>query len=150
MYRYLLERKTDSLVLVKDELEFIDSYMFLINIRHGKSIQFNNQLSKQTINSIYIPPNTLQMLAENAIKHNQFSSESPLKIQFDESDQLILVSNNYRKRKLIEATTGIGLDNIAKRYEIVSGKRIVVEKNEESFIVKLPKIHQKEYESINI
>jgi len=148
MYRYILDKDKKSLVTINEELQFLKSYIFLIKVRHKEFINFNIDIAKDTKENIYIPPNTLQMLAENAIKHNKFSKEEPLIIEIFENDNSIVIRNNLNKRLLIERSSEIGLENIQRRYELLVKKDIIVEEKKNEFIVTIPKLNIKEYESV--
>lgn len=150
MYRYILDKGKNSLVRLDEELSFLESYLFLMKIRFDKSINFRLEFLESSKEKIYLPPNTLQMLAENAIKHNKFSSDKPLRITISEEGETIVVQNNFSKKKLLEGSSGIGLENIKLRYELLGGKKVEISSNEEFFTVVLPVYNSKEYESIDI
>jgi LytS/YehU family sensor histidine kinase len=80
------------------------------------------------------------MLAENAVKHNSFTKDNQLVIEILEDDEYIIVRNNISKRKLLQESTGIGLQNIRKRYAIESNKEVLIEESNNYFTVKLPKL----------
>lgn len=140
IYRYILDKKFDNLVPVQTELEFLQSYLFLIGIRHQNGIDFEQQLSPEILANGMLPPATLQMLIENAIKHNRFSANEPLKIRVWSDGQFLYVENNISKKIGVESSSGIGLENIRKRYELVSGQPIIIEETLAVFRVKLPLI----------
>lgn len=150
VYRYTMDQKEKYLVTLEEELEFLDSYIFLIKIRHEENIIFSFDLKEETKKNKYIIPIALQMLVENAIKHNQCSSEEPLKIDIYEESDFIVVRNILNKRKLIEGTSKIGLENIKKRYDLLCGKEIIIEELDHYFIAKLPKLKKQDCENINI
>lgn len=150
IYRYILEKRDEILVPLKDELTFLDSYFFLIRIRHENHINFSADLKPQTTHDFYLPPNTLQMLIENAIKHNQFSDNAPLHITISENDGFLIIKNTLKRRKLIEETSKLGLENIKNRYVLLSGKGILVDEEAGLFIVSLPKLGKNIYESTHI
>lgn len=136
-YRYILDKKMENLVPVRSELSFLESYIFLIKIRHQKNIEFIINLDEPILDTL-MPPAALQMLVENAIKHNTFSSDQPLHINIFNSNGYIAVSNEFRKRTGIMHSTGVGLDNICKRYELMTPVKVEVQENRERFVVKLP------------
>jgi len=150
IYRYILEKRDEILVPLQDELTFLDSYFFLIKIRHENHIAFSVDLDVQTINNSYLPPNTLQMLIENAIKHNQVSDNEPLKISISENDTFLVIKNTLKRRKLIEETSKLGLENIRNRYILLSGGKVMIAEDAGSFIVSLPKLGKEIYESTHI
>lgn len=139
IYRYILDKKFENLVSIRTELDFLESYLFLISIRHQHSIVFSEEISPQVKEKGMIPPATLQMLVENAIKHNRFSSNDPLHITLKSEGDFLLISNPLRRKTVREISPGIGLDNIRKRYELASGRSIAVEESPDHFfIVKIP------------
>lgn len=143
MYRYILERKIENVVPITAELEFLRSYMFLMNIRHQEEIHFATYLSADTLQRCFIPPATLQILVENAIKHNRFSKTSPLNIDLSETDELIVVTNNLNKRNSTSTSLGVGLDNVKKRYELLGEDGIHVKESQTHFTVSVPKLYQR-------
>lgn len=143
LYRYILDNREKEYVLLEEEIKYLGSYFFLIKIRFENLIILNVNLSDRALKNIVIPPNTLQMLAENAVKHNRFSNEKPLEIYLDESDDYIIMYNNIDKRKLINVTSGVGLENIRARYELIFKKKIIIEEQNFIFRVKLPKLDKK-------
>ena len=140
IYRYILDKKFENLVSIQTELDFLDSYLFLISIRHQNSIRFTAEIDEQIKAQGTIPPATLQMLIENAIKHNRFSANDPLLIHVKSEGGYLLVSNQVRKKNVPAISSGIGLENIRKRYELASGRVIEIHRSDEVFIVKIPVI----------
>lgn len=140
-YRYILDKKFDNLVTIATELEFLASYTYLIKIRHQSSIQINIDVPEKVQLQGKIPPATLQMLMENAIKHNRFSSNDPLRINITREADELVISNDLKKRNINDASIGVGLDNIAKRYELTCDKKIVITETENTFTVKVPIIY---------
>lgn len=139
-YRYILEIDTDSVVTVDKELEILDSWFFLIMIRHQDYICLSVNLAEETRSKCKILPHSLLMLAENAVKHNVFTKNNQLFIEIIEDDEYIIVRNNINKRKLLQESTGIGLQNIRKRYDLESIKKVLIEESDNYFVVKLPKL----------
>lgn len=142
IYRYILDKKFDNLVPIQTELDFLDSYLFLIRIRHQNSIDCVTKVGDNVKLNGFMPPATLQMLIENAIKHNRFSTSEPLKITIENRDGFLLVSNSVNDKLKKELSAGIGLENIRKRYQLASGQSIEISKSPEKFLVKLPIITQ--------
>jgi LytS/YehU family sensor histidine kinase len=150
IYRYVLEVRDETVVPLSQELDFLNAYIFLMTVRHNDSIRFRIEISDETSKYTFIPKNSLQMLAENAVKHNRFSKESPLVVRISEDVDYIRVINNIDRRELIDGSSGIGLENIRKRYELISEKRIEMEETAMTFCVKLPKLRKSELKSINL
>lgn len=141
-YRYILDKKIENLVPIQTELDFLDSYLFLIRIRHQNSIQFVASIDEKTRTKGMIPPVTLQLLVENAIKHNRFSVNDPLVITVESTDGYLQMSNPIRKKLSADISLGIGLENIQKRYDLIGDRSIVVSESDDMFIVKIPIITQ--------
>jgi len=139
IYRYILEQRNDATSSVEDELDFAKKYLDLQQMRFENSINVETNISSGVMDR-KIPSLSLQLLLENAIKHNGFSDESPLKINiFDDNDELV-VSNTVRKRKNISDTSGMGLQNINDRYSLLKKKQITIDSSNSLFTVKLPLI----------
>lgn len=140
-YRYILDKKFENLVTVQTELDFLDAYLFLIRIRHQQSIQFLASIDEQVKSKGMIPPVTLQLLIENAIKHNRFSANDPLVITVKSEGGYLVVSNHIRRKANPDISSGIGLENIRNRYSLISDKEIEILTADEMFIVKIPVIN---------
>jgi len=138
LYRYILDNKESEMVSLAKEIELLDSYLFLLKIRHDNCIKLEYQIKIDTL-GFFVPTLSLQMLIENAVKHNSFSKEKPLKIKiFNEDDQFIIIQNQVNLKTGITNSTKIGLDNIKSRYDLKSDKQVVIYQSEEVFKVKLP------------
>ncbi len=142
IYRYILDKKFENLVSIQTELDFLESYLFLIGIRHQNSIQFSADVGEKARTKGMIPPATLQMLIENAIKHNRFSVNDPLVITLKSEAGFLLIRNPVKKKLQPEMASGIGIENIRKRYELSSGQGITVSQSDDVFTVKIPIIEQ--------
>ncbi|MDP4261569.1 MAG: histidine kinase [Bacteroidota bacterium] len=139
VYKYFLINKNRELIPFKDEMEFIDNYFFLLQIRHEGKLQLQVELNEEARRTM-IPPCALQVLVENAIKHNEFSEDKPLFIKISMNGQYIRVSNNAKPKSYSVTSTGIGLKNLSARYRIICKKNIVIENARDNFTVKLPLI----------
>ena len=135
VYRYLLENKDKQTVNLSTELKFAEAYIYLHQIRFGENLKSYINISEKNFS---IVPLSLQMLIENAIKHNIISEDKPLSIEISSSDGYIIVKNNLQTKNTRETSLNIGLENIKKRYIYLTNKELVIEKNENSFVVKLP------------
>jgi LytS/YehU family sensor histidine kinase len=138
VYRYILESNQKDLVNLKDELEFLNAYFFLLDKRFGKKLIVQIDITSD-LYLTSIPPMALQLLAENAIQHNSITSSAPLKIKIFNDDNMICVENNLQKKETGNST-GIGLNNLLKRYQLIANKVITIKENKDRFIVKLPVI----------
>jgi Histidine kinase len=142
VYRYLLDHRDDKVVALIDELDIIKKLIFLFKARYGNSFDVKVNIP-QNLNTKLIAPLTLQMLLENATKHNIISKEYPLKLEITcEGYEYLVVMNNIQKKNRIGETTKLGLDTIKKRYQFISKKEVVVTETNDLFIVKIPLIDQ--------
>ncbi|RIH64686.1 hypothetical protein D1164_13685 [Mariniphaga sediminis] len=144
--RYIIEKNEFHLVKLSEELEFLDAYFFLIKTRFEEGVFLENRLQKPFVENTYIPPVTLQLLVENAVIHNKSNPENPLKITIDREEKFIVVKNNLNLRVKNEPSTQMGLKNISKRYELVSGQKVIILKTDSEFIVKIPSLNYSDYE----
>lgn len=137
VYRYVLESREKELVSLKEELAFVDSYIFLQKIRHEESLQF--ELDGKMDQNLMVVPLSVQMLVENAFKHNVVSDEEPLTIKVYQENQQLVIENNLQKKNILkEESSGIGLENIKARYEILTDDQVLIEEDHELFRVALP------------
>jgi sensor histidine kinase YesM len=136
VYRYTLENRDRDLVSFEDEKKFIESYLFLLNIRFEDSLIVDLQLDENKKGMLI--PMALQILVENAIKHNMISKQKPLKLKIETCDGVVCVSNNLQLPKDKPQSTGFGLENIKKRLRLLSDKGLEVEQTETTFTAKLP------------
>lgn len=136
VYRYVLDTRDKEVVPIVDELNFLNSYLFLQQIRFGNKLKIEINLEGLKGN---LPPLAIQMLMENAIKHNIISDEQPLIIHLYKENDMIVVKNSLQQKKVLsDNSPGVGLENIRKRYAFLSNKPMEVIKDEHSFQVKLP------------
>jgi PAS domain S-box-containing protein len=138
VYRYVLENKDNELVNLSTEMGFLDAYIFLINIRFMDKVQVKINIPEEKKNHRIIPL-AMQLLIENAIKHNAMSKKSPLVIDiFIDGDNLLNVVNNLQEREAHMTSTGVGLKNIQNRYRLLNNTVPVFEKTQTHFIAKIP------------
>ncbi len=137
VYRYVLETRNKTTVTLESELEFLEAYIYLNKVRFRDNLQIEQELS-DAYRHRHIPALSLQLLVENAIKHNVVSREHPLVIRIFEEEGQLVVENKKRVKQTLGHSTKIGLQNIINRYEILTSEPIVVINNEVLFSVKLP------------
>jgi PAS domain S-box-containing protein len=138
VYRYVLENKDNDLVDLNTELDFLDAYMFLLNIRFMDKIKMDVNIILDT-QQYYILPLALQLIIENAIKHNTMSKKMPLHIKiFVDELQMLNVTNNLQERESHMTSTGVGLKNIAHRYKLLEMPEPEFYKTETHFVAKVP------------
>jgi sensor histidine kinase YesM len=142
VYRYVLDTRDKEVVALEDELKFLESYLFLQKIRFGNNLAVEINLD---IQGKLIAPLALQLLVENAIKHNIASSDNPLFIEITEREGYIVVENSLQRKNMPEEKSpGIGLENIKSRYKFLSDHPVVVDVSKDKFVVKLPLIESDE------
>lgn len=139
VYRYILSHKTRDLVTLGEELGFLQDYFALMKIRFGHALSLTIDIPDGWHETYFLPPISLQIPAENAIKHNEFSDEKPLHLSLTAvPGPMILFSNPSAPRKLMRPSSGIGLDNLSNRYRLITGKNIHAVKAGHFFHVSLP------------
>ncbi len=136
VYRYVLQSKNKRLVKLKDEFDFMKAYYALHKERLGEGLLMEYDISSEEMDK-ELAPLTGQLLIENAIKHNVTSKETPLKIQVMVENDYFVVSNNLNLRTT-SYSTKTGLRNLARRYEMLADKEVLVQYDEERFEVKIP------------
>ena len=134
-----MKNKNQDLIPLKDELAFIDNYFFLLQIRYENKLQLQTELNADS-GYLMIPPCAIQVLIENAIKHNEFSSANPLNICISMNGQYLKVTNNVRPKPHSVNSTNIGLKNLSSRFKITCRKDITIHNNHSFFSVNLPVI----------
>jgi len=136
VYRYVLDTRNREVVSLEEELQFLNAYLFLQQIRFGDKLQIKIELNGV---ESHVAPLAFQMLIENAIKHNVISQDDPLMIRlYSDLDYLVIENNFQKKSVLMEDSPRIGLENIRKRYAFLSDRPIEVVQVEKLFRVKLP------------
>lgn len=136
VYRYTLELKKEHMVPVREELEFVKAYTYLLQSRFGNKLQILIDLDDNVLTNKVLPM-SLQLLIENAIQHNVITKNKPLQIIIKTENDFICVENNIQKRKAVDSF-GIGLNNINNRYKLLMNKEIEIISSKEMFKVKLP------------
>lgn len=136
-FRNILEVRDNELIPLKEELRMVRDYSFIQHKRFGDNFSLDIQLDDRLANTL-IPPLTLQLLTENAIKHNIISRNKPLKVKLHNDLENIIVENNLQEKKVAESSTGLGLKNISERYLLISNKVVRVEKTNTEFKIYLP------------
>jgi len=136
--RYMLQSRDKEAVLLRDELKIARDYVFVQQSRFGDKLQVEFDVPEKYYHYA-IPPLALQMLLENAIKHNVVSKEDPLKVKVYIHDRFFVVVENTVKAKIDkDPSTGVGLANIQNRYLHLTGKNIIVKQENDKFAVMLP------------
>lgn len=137
VYRYILDSRDRETVTIEEEIQQLESYFFLLKIRFGDS--FNSKIDVQSLDR-NIAPLTLQMLVENAVKHNEVSKSKPLFVEIREEQQHLIVENNLQIKQNVSDSSGVGLPNIQARYRFLTDQLVETEQNTTHFRVKIPLI----------
>jgi tetratricopeptide (TPR) repeat protein len=147
-YRYILEQKDQSLVTLRTELGFIESYAFLLKIRFENKFNLVIDLPEEMLDRYKIAPLTLQLLVENAVKHNRMSLTEPLivTIALDEN-QMLVVKNKLQPRSTPTKSTGVGLQNIMNRYALLTDRPVWAGETEDQFVIKIPLLDGQQFQS---
>jgi hypothetical protein len=146
IYRYILDNEETDLIPLEKEIEFVKRYFDLQKERDGNKIELNIDILYAV--PFKIVPVSLQLLLENAFKHNSASENTPLKIQIQNESEYVVVANNIQRKNVLKDSFGTGLPNLKKRIQLITGKEMIVTQENNKFIVKLPIVHIKD-ESIN-
>jgi hypothetical protein len=137
VYRYVLEQKNKDLVSVDEELNFARTYVRLLKMRFEDSIVF--EIPEKSSNpEAKIVPLSLQLLLENAVKHNVVTASKPLHIVVREESGMLEVSNNLQEKQVVKKSSGVGLQNIKQRYNILTDREVFIDKTISNFSVSLP------------
>lgn len=139
VYRYILESRDREVAPLREEVDILHAYLFLMDIRFGAALQATVNLPE--LPHAGIAPLTLQMLAENALKHNEMSKEHPLRLDVFAENDYIVVRNNLQPKTILPDSTGTGLGNIRARYALLADKEVLVTDHDGFFTVKVPILH---------
>lgn len=137
VYRYVLEQKSKELVTVDEELNFARTYMSLLKMRFEDSIIFEIP-DKASNPESKVVPLSLQLLLENAVKHNMVTSNKPLHIKIYEDGDHLVVQNNLQPKQIVKKSSGVGLENIKQRYQLLSNRKVHINQREKDFAVAIP------------
>lgn len=138
VYRYILQNKSRDLVLLREEMAFLEQYFLLLRIRFERAVQLITDAGPRMPDLYLLPPISLQVLIENAIKHNEFSDEEPLIVRVAFEEEALVVSNEIRPKALRRPSSRIGLQNLNERYKLIVKKPISVSTYDNRFVVRLP------------
>jgi len=138
VYRYILQNKARDLVMVEEEIIFLQDYFSLQKIRYGNAVTLQIDAVDGVSEQYMMPPISLQILAENAFKHNEFSIHDPLQIKVVVENQRIIVHNRVTKKETAKQSSKVGLLNLLERYKFTTGMPIEIKETNKSFTVYLP------------
>lgn len=137
VYRYILMNKDRELVQLKEEIDFLNNYFALLRLRFGKGVELSINGSNK-YDQFLIPPISLQILLENAVKHNNIDEKNPLHIDLELMDSRIIVSNRIKLKKRKIQSPQTGLKSLNERYKLITQKEIKINTNDDLFSVSLP------------
>jgi two-component system, LytTR family, sensor kinase len=137
VYRYVLQNKEKNFVSVETELDFIQNYVFLVRTRFAEVLTINFNIDENSKDKAIVPV-TLQILIENALKHNVADKDRPLSIRIETNDDYLVVSNNLQVRKLVETSNKQGLENLKSLYKFLTDKPVLIQSTETEFSVGVP------------
>jgi ligand-binding sensor domain-containing protein len=140
-YRNIVVHREKDLIGLEEEIDILNDYCFIQQKRYGQALQIQISISRTQQKQYYIVPLALQLLFENAVKHNVISTQNPLYIKlYIENDEQLVVCNNINKKFNQEKGSSMGLQNIQKRYQLLRGKTVIVKNDDKFFTVKIPLI----------
>ncbi|MHA6278594.1 sensor histidine kinase [Salinimicrobium sp. CAU 1759] len=137
VYRSLLVHSEKKLVSLEQEMKLTEAYIYLLNTRFGPNLRFDIDIEKEHLD-LLLPPGSLQMLIENAVKHNGSTRKNPLSISIISKNKSLVIKNNLQPRLDSIESTKTGLQNIRRRYELLSAREIELKPTEKEFCVLLP------------
>lgn len=149
VYRYLLRSNEDQLTSLQKEVEFIASYNLLLKTRFGSGFQVDIRI-EENMKEYLLPPMTLQLLIENAVKHNIVDPDKPLFVQLFTKDGKLVVTNNLQKKNKPVASDKVGLNNIITKYKLLNHPGVEILETQDAFTVVLPLIKHSSYNHGNI
>lgn len=135
--RISVSNQNKKIAMLTEEIDFLHDYLEMQKIRFGQAIQFEIIVPESSLYQYYLPTFSLQLLSENAIKHNELTNESPLRIRISSEGNRITVLNSVRKKQHPEVSTGLGLANLSERHQLLSGNTIEIKQTEDEFTVTL-------------
>ena len=136
IYRYILDNEEIDLIPLDKEIEFVAQYFDLQKERDEDKIQL--EIDFENADKFKIVPISLQILVENALKHNVISEEKPLKIHINCDNSYISISNNIQRKSVLSNSSGLGLPNLKERIKLITGKELIINQENNQFIVRLP------------
>ncbi len=148
VYRYLLSSSDKKIVQVKEEIAFIEAYLYLLTIRFGKSLVVSQRIDEEA-RAKFLPPASLQLVIENTIKHNVVSRKESLYLSITSEGDYLVVTNTLHEKYDKEPSTNVGLKNIESRYAFLTDRKMEVLKTTNTFTVKLPLLQVEHHEHSN-
>lgn len=137
VYRYILETRDTELIPLREELRFLEAFRFLLQVRFEENLEVVLDIEEDRLDHLILPL-ALQLLLENAIKHNIISDAQPLQIRLSIQYDMLEMRNNLQRKKAVMESTGTGLENVRRRYHFFTPQEIIVQETPAEFIVRLP------------
>ncbi|MDN5201473.1 histidine kinase [Fulvivirgaceae bacterium BMA10] len=138
VYRYILSNKDQTLVILEDELSFLNKYISLLHLRFEKALQVNFDLPEEMKSDFLIPPISIFIALENVVKHNEISKKAPLSVYIKQVNSKLSIINKIVKKKTLHHSSKIGLKNLDERFKIIVGEGIKVQNDQNQFELHLP------------
>lgn len=138
VYRYILQSKNKDLVLLGDEMDFTRKYIELLELRFEESLSVELSINQKQEYKFLVPPVSIMMAVENAVKHNEASQQNKLSIKITQENESLTIQNNLAVKKNIRDSSKTGLINLEERYKQITGQSIKVEKTDTLFSLTLP------------
>jgi sensor histidine kinase YesM len=140
VYRYILTQKEQSLVILEDELNFTQKYTDLLHLRFGNALLITKHFNGSTEKDFLIPPTSVFVAFENAVKHNELTETKPLQIDMHVRNGNLYISNSLQSRRSVQHSSKIGLKNLDDRFKIITGKGIAAGQEKNKFVISFPLI----------
>lgn len=141
VYRYVLQHKEKNVVSLREELEFIGDYLFLLDTRFGSSFEFKSTIPIEKLEEGIVPV-TFQILIENAIKHNTLSDKKPLQLHVFIEDDFLVMSNPVQKKNMVQGSNGLGLENLKNLYAYLSKRELSWKEEAGVFRIQIPLVER--------
>ena len=138
VYRYILSNKDQELVILEDELSFLDKYIALLKLRFGEALKVNFSLEEEAPAQFLIPPISIFIALENVVKHNEISLKAPLNVEIAQLEKRLGIRNKIVEKKSLYHSTKIGLNNLNERFRITVGEGVTIHNDGEFFNLELP------------
>ncbi|MCX6291000.1 MAG: histidine kinase [Bacteroidetes bacterium] len=138
-FRNIVMYREKDVITLKEEIELLDTYFFLQKKRYGQNLEMKMEVPEEIKNTRFVPPLTLQLLMENAVKHNSVSKETPLLVEiFLNRHGKLVIKNNTNRKITKEESSGMGLQNIISRFKLLSDRTVEIKSTDEYFEVSIP------------
>ena len=138
LYRGILKHVDEEIIPLKDEVALTHHFIFLMKKRFGENFNCKIDISKSSLQSFYVPPMSIQLLIENAIKHNKIDDVQPLDCSVKQKDNFLIIQNTLNPKQQKQKTSGIGLKNLKSRYKLLSDELVSVEQRSNKYTVSIP------------